>query len=399
MTASERVLVINCGSSSLKYQLLDANDTSTPLASGLIERIGYSAASITHQAKTTIERDREVPDYSAALQSMMEAFTESGIDLDEANLVTVAHRVVHGGEQFVEPVVVTDQVEAAIAELVPLAPLHNPANLEGIRVARRLFASLPQVAVFDTAFHSTIPAHARLYAVPRHWRQDLGVRRYGFHGTSHSYVSRTAASELGRDPGDCNIIVAHLGNGASISAVQAGECIDTSMGMTPLEGLIMGTRSGDIDPAMIFYLHRETGASFEELDQALNKSSGMLALTGESDMRAIEAAAAQGDADATVALEAYAYRIRKYIGAYTAALGRLDAIVFTAGVGENSPAVRHRVLAGLEYQGIVLDEPRNEARGETIISTEDSRVTVMVIATNEEAEIAQQALSLVRVEN
>lgn len=396
MTTDQHILVINCGSSSLKYQLLNISEPGTPIAHGLVDRIGQSGATITHQADQKLHRERAIPDYEVALQEMMGAFTDTGVSLADLNLVAVAHRVVHGGERFVEPVVVTDEVEAAIAQLVPLAPLHNPANLDGIRVSRRLFSQLPQVAVFDTAFHSTIPEHARLYAVPQPWRRDFGVRRYGFHGTSHAYVSRAAAAALGRDPSECNVIVAHLGNGASISAVQGGQCIDTSMGMTPLEGLIMGTRSGDIDPALIFYLHRETGASFEELDQALNKSSGMLALTGASDMRVVEKMAASGDGDAATALEAYAYRIRKYIGAYMAVLGRVDAMVFTAGVGENSPDTRQRVVTGLEPHGIKLDESKNEARGEIIVSTADSSVAVMVIATNEESEIAQQAWSVVQ---
>ncbi|QSB04066.1 acetate/propionate family kinase [Natronoglycomyces albus] len=394
---NQHVLVINCGSSSLKYQLLNADHTTEALASGLIERIGQAQSTLTHRHGSHKRRiEQAIPDHAAALDAMQAAFVETATPLSETNLVAVAHRVVHGGEKFVAPVLVTDEVEKTIASLIPLAPLHNPANLQGIRTARNIFDNLPQVAVFDTAFHSTMPEHARTYAVPRQWREQYGVRRYGFHGTSHSYVSREAARILGRDVADCNVIVAHLGNGASISAVQGGRCIDTSMGMTPLEGLIMGTRCGDIDPALIFYLHRQTGASFEELDQTLNQKSGMAALAGESDMRAVEAAADHGDADSQMALEAYAYRIRKYIGAYTAALGRVDAVVFTAGIGENSPGVRARVLDGLSGLGIEIDQEANHTPGTTVISTAVSSTKVLVIATNEESEIAQQAVALVR---
>ncbi|MCC3761870.1 acetate kinase [Glycomyces sp. TRM65418] len=392
---SAPVLVINSGSSSIKYQLVDG-DTMEASTSGLIERIGQSASLLTHRhAGERHEREGRLADHAAGLEAMVAAFEEHGTPLSTTGLIAVAHRVVHGGERFVQPVIVDDEVEQAIEDLSALAPLHNPANLEGIRVARKLFPKLPQVAVFDTAFHATVPERAHLYAVPASWREDHGVRRYGFHGTSHAYVSRKAAEMLGRSPKEVNVIVAHLGNGASVTAVERGRSIDTSMGLTPLEGLVMGTRSGDIDPAIVFHMHRRTGASFADLDTALNKESGMYALTGQIDMRAIEAAAAAGDRAAQTALEIYCYRIRKYIGSYIAALGGADAIAFTAGVGENSAEVRAGALGSLVALGVQLDEAANAAGG-PIISTPDSPITVMVVPTNEEGEIAGQTAALLR---
>ncbi|THV41717.1 acetate/propionate family kinase [Glycomyces buryatensis] len=392
---SAPVLVINSGSSSIKYQLIDG-ETLVASTSGLIERIGQSESTITH--KTGAEKhvwNEQLPDHAAGLEALVTAFDEFGTPLSKTGLIAVAHRVVHGGRRFVQPVVIDDEVMAAIGELSSLAPLHNPANLEGIQVARKLFPKLPQVAVFDTAFHATVPERAHLYAVPQDWRSEHGVRRYGFHGTSHAYVSRQAAAALGKSPKEVNVIVAHLGNGASVSAVERGRSIDTSMGLTPLEGLVMGTRSGDIDPAIIFHMHRQTGASFADLDSALNKESGMYALTGQVDMRAIEQAATGGDRDAEVALDVYCYRIRKYIGSYIAALGGADAIAFTAGVGENSPEVRARVLESLVALGVKLDDEANEAGG-PVISTSDSPITALVIPTNEEGEIARQTTTLLR---
>ncbi|WP_026924140.1 acetate/propionate family kinase [Glycomyces arizonensis] len=392
---SAPVLVINSGSSSIKYQLVDG-DTREASTSGLIERIGQSESVITH--KTGEEKrvwNEHLDDHAAGLAAMVKACGEFGTPLSEAGLIAVAHRVVHGGERFVQPVVIDDEVEAVVADLIELAPLHNPANLEGIRVARRLFPDLPQVAVFDTAFHATMPERAHVYAVPTAWREEHGVRRYGFHGISHAYVSRRAAEMLGKDPKEVNVIVAHLGNGASITAVERGRSIDTSMGLTPLEGLVMGTRSGDIDPAIVFHMHRRTGASFDELDEALNKRSGMLALTGAIDMRGIVRAAAEGDQTCASALEIYCYRVRKYIGSYIAALGGADAVAFTAGVGENSAEVRARSLEPLAALGLRLDESANQAGG-PVISTSDSRITAMVIPTDEEGEIAEQTAALLR---
>ncbi|WP_025274411.1 acetate/propionate family kinase [Haloglycomyces albus] len=395
---STPVLVINSGSSSLKYQLIDADDLHV-IASGLVERIGEEDGCVTHKSQSGKQvEERPVVDHGEAITAMVEAFRSEGSDLNRVGLKAVAHRVVHGGERFIEPTVITDEVERAIADLAQLAPLHNPANLEGIRVSRRMFRDLPQVAVFDTAFHSTMPPHAYNYAVPSEWREDYGVRRYGFHGTSHSYVSRQAAGEMGKDPRDVNVIVAHLGNGASVTAVSGGRSIDTSMGLTPLEGLVMGTRSGDIDPAIVFHMHRQGGLDVNELDQALNKRSGMLAMTGMVDMRGIEAAAHDGDSAADAALDLYAYRIRKYLGAYMASLGRTDAIAFTAGVGENSPSVRQRALAGLEPLGVVLDEKANEIRGTVDVTGTGSKVRILVIPTNEEGEIATQSAMLLRGE-
>ncbi|WP_100444134.1 acetate/propionate family kinase [Glycomyces xiaoerkulensis] len=392
---SAPVLVINSGSSSIKYRLVDG-DTGEASVSGLIERIGQAESTLAHTAADGKRTRREpVPDHGAGLEAMAAAFDESGTPLSEAGLIAVAHRVVHGGERFVQPVVVDDEVESAIGELAALAPLHNPANLEGIRMARRLFPRLPQVAVFDTAFHATIPERAHRYAVPSHWREDHGVRRYGFHGTSHAYVARRAAEMLGRHPKQVNVVVAHLGNGASITAVERGRSIDTSMGLTPLEGLVMGTRSGDIDPAIVFHMHRRTGAAFAELDTALNQESGMYALTGMVDLRSIEEAARHGDHEAEAALEIYCYRIRKYIGAYIAALGGADAVAFTAGVGENSAEVRARTLHSLVALGVQLDEGANRAGG-PVVSTPDSPITALVVPTNEEGEIAKQTAELLR---
>lgn len=392
---SAPVLVINSGSSSIKYQLVDGDTRAVP-TSGLIEQIGQPQSVITHKTEGREHVQHEsVPDHTTGLEAMVLACSAFGTPLSETGLLAVAHRVVHGGERFVQPVVIDDEVEDAIDALAELAPLHNPANLEGIRVARRLFPHLPQVAVFDTAFHATMPERAHIYAVPTEWRERHGVRRYGFHGTSHAYVSRRAAEMLGKDPKEVNVIVAHLGNGASITAVERGRSIDTSMGLTPLEGLVMGTRSGDIDPAIVFHMHRRTGASFDELDTALNKRSGMLAMTGAIDMRGIVQAASEGDQAAGTALELYCYRVRKYIGAYIAALGGADVIAFTAGVGENSAEVRARTLEPLGALGVRLDESANQAGG-PIISTSDSFVTAMVVPTNEEGEIAAQTTALLR---
>lgn len=373
-----QVLVLNSGSSSIKYQLIDMDDRER-LAVGLVERIGEASGSVA--------------DHAAGMDVVLEELTGS---LDRSRLAAVGHRVVHGGDRFRQATLIDDEVCATIKELIPLAPLHNPANLTLIEAARAAFPDTPQVAVFDTAFHQTIPAHAYTYAVPREWREDLGVRRYGFHGTSHRYVSRRAATMLGRRPEEVNTIVLHLGNGASVCAVREGKSVDTSMGMTPLEGLIMGTRSGDLDPAVSAYVARQTGRGPEEIDAALNKESGMLALAGSNDLRDVDVAAAKGDEAAQLALDAYCYRIRKYIGAYLAALGRVDAVVFTAGVGENSATVRAGALAGLEHLGIAVSSKRNalQSREERYISPYWAQTAVLVVPTDEEIEIADQALEV-----
>lgn len=396
MTArsASRVLVLNCGSSSVKYRLLEPA-TGIVLAGGLIERIGEDGGRLQHRSGDDEQvLLRPFADHAAALAAMGQAFATWGPRLEDAGLVGVGHRVVHGGQRFSAPVVVDDDVVAEIEQLSVLAPLHNPANLEGIRTARVTFPDLPHVAVFDTAFHAGMPARAATYAVPLAWRTEHGVRRYGFHGTSHAFVSRRAAELLGRPLAEVNTIVLHLGNGASACAVRGGHSIDTSMGLTPLAGLVMGTRSGDVDPALSAHLNRVAALSGEEVDATLNRASGMLALAGVSDMREVQRRADAGDADAELALDVYCYRVRCYLGAYHAALGRLDAIAFTAGIGERSAIVRRRVLDGLEPLGIAVDPGRNDddGGGARVISPDGGRVAVLVVPTDEEREIAAQTL-------
>jgi len=368
-------LVLNCGSSSVKYQVVDTMRPE-PLTSGLIER---------------------VTDHTEAIEAIIESLAApgSGVSLDD--LTVVGHRVVQGGSEFSAPTIVTDEVERAIALLSTLAPLHNPPNLAGIAAARVAFPLLPHVAVFDTAFHHTLPEAAYTYAIDRRVAEAHGVRRYGFHGTSHAYVSRETANAMGRDIREVNMIVLHLGNGASACAVKGGRSVDTSMGLTPLEGLVMGTRSGDIDPAVVFHLARAAGMDISEIDDELNRRGGMLGLSGHSDMRDVETAAEEGDAAAILALEVYTRRIRGYIGKYWAQLGTLDAIVFTAGVGEKSETVRRMSIAGLEGLGVVLDLERNagKKKAPTLISADESAVEVWVMPTNEEREIALQAVAAV----
>jgi acetate kinase len=392
-----RVLVVNTGSSSIKYQLFEM-DRQAVLASGLVERIGEVGSRLTHKAEGAeplVVEDR-VADHSDGFHHIFRAFEASGRPIGD--LAGIGHRVVHGGERLTAPTLVDDDTIQAITEQVPLAPLHNPSNLLGIRIARAAFPDTPQVAVFDTAFHQTMPPRAYRYALPAELADGLRIRRYGFHGTSHAYVSRKAAEHLGRPAGELNLITLHLGNGASVAAVAGGRCIDTSMGLTPLEGLVMGTRSGDLDPAILFYLHREAGLSIDDLDDLLNKRSGMLGLAGANDMREVGRRAADGDQAAAEALDVYCYRIRKYVGAYAAALGRLDALVFTAGVGENNDGVRAGVCQGLEGLGVELNPSRNRARSgkARTISADGSRVAVLVVPTNEELEIAEQTLAVVR---
>jgi acetate kinase len=320
-----------------------------------------------------------------------------GIGLDSPELAAIGHRVVHGGKRFTAPTVVDDEVLKEIRRLVPVAPLHNPANITGIEVARALRPDLPQVAVFDTAFHTTIPDHAARYAIDTAVADEHRVRRYGFHGTSHQYVSRATARLLGKDPAEVNVIVLHLGNGASAAAVAGGVCVDTSMGLTPLEGLVMGTRSGDIDPGVVFHLHRVGGLSVDEIDDLLNRRSGLFGLCGENDMREIMRRAEEGDEAARLAFDAYVHRLRKYLGGYYAVLGRVDAIAFTAGVGENAAPVRAAACEGLTELGIAVDPELNSVRSEQarVISPEYSRVVVAVVPTDEELEIAQQAYTVV----
>ncbi|MGK5533453.1 acetate kinase [Streptomyces sp. URMC 129] len=398
MTRATRVLVLNSGSSSVKYQLLDMADTSR-LATGLVERIGERSGRLVHTPAGGERREREarVPDHGAALSAAAGELAADGLGLDSPELAAVGHRVVHGGRRFTEPTVVDDAVLAEIERLVPLAPLHNPANLAGIRTARRLNPRVPQVAVFDTAFHATLPEHAARYAIDVRTADEHRIRRYGFHGTSHAYVARRTAELLGRDPADVNVIVLHLGNGASASAVAGGRCVETSMGLTPLEGLVMGTRSGDIDPAVVFHLSRVAGMPVADIDALLNQRSGLAGLCGDNDMREILRRVDEGDEEARLAFDIYIHRLKKYIGAYTAVLGRVDAIAFTAGVGENAAPVRAAAVAGLSGLGPEVDERLNSARthGPRLISPQYARVAVAVVPTDEELEIATQAFALI----
>ncbi|GAA3804669.1 acetate kinase [Streptomyces chiangmaiensis] len=393
------VLVLNSGSSSVKYQLLDMRDSSR-LAVGLVERIGEQTSRIKHTALTTgctREQNGPVADHQAALKAVAEELARDGLGLDSPELAAIGHRVVHGGMFFSEPTVIDDAVLTEIERLIPVAPLHNAANLTGIRTAMALRPDLPHVAVFDTAFHTTMPEHAARYAIDTKIADRHRVRRYGFHGTSHAYVSRETAKLLGKAPDEVNVIVLHLGNGASASAVRGGRCVDTSMGLTPLEGLVMGTRSGDLDPAVIFHLERVGGMSMDEIDTLLNKRSGLFGLCGDNDMREIQRRIDEGDAQARLAFDIYIHRLKKYIGAYYAVLGRVDAIVFTAGVGENAAPVREAAVMGLEELGLAVDGDLNGVHGDEprLISPADARVAVAVVPTDEELEIATQTYALV----
>jgi acetate kinase len=397
-----RILVINSGSSSIKYQLFDM-DSGAVLASGLVERIGEDVGRIKHNVvATSFENVLEMPiaDHRDGLRYMADMLLDSEIGVIAApdEISAIGHRVVHGGERFSQPTQISAEVKAAIRDLSPFAPLHNPANLQGIEVAEEIFPEAIQVAVFDTAFHQTMPAAAYRYAIPNALYTEHGIRVYGFHGTSHWYVSKQAAAFMGVSAETVNLITAHLGNGASMSAVKGGQSIDTSMGFSPLDGLIMGTRSGDLDPAIVFYLSERLGMSIPEIDKLLNKQSGLLGIAGANDLRDIEARAADGDETAQLALAMYAYRIRKYIGAYVAALGQVDALVFTAGVGENSETVRRLVCENLDSLGIVLDEELNDAAATDVraIHSAESRVQILIIPTNEELEIANQTAALLQ---
>ncbi len=398
---SADVLVINCGSSSIKYELFDG-ETLRPLAQGLVERVGEEESGFRYQAgERTRTQAAPIPDHDAGMALIADTLTdpEVGRLRDAGELFAVGHRVVHGGERFVESTLVTPEVIAAIEEYARFAPLHNPANLVGIRAAQRLFSQAAHVAVFDTAFHQTMPPRAYLYALPYECYEDHGIRRYGFHGTSHRYLALEAARVLGRPPDEVRLITCHLGNGCSISAVAGGRCLDTSMGFTPLEGLVMGTRSGDLDPALVPVLAEALGLATDEVIRLLNKESGLLGLSGVSnDMREVTQAAAGGNQRAELALEVFCYRVRKYIGAYLAALGGAEAVVFSAGIGENSPEVRRRVCAGLGELGIELDDLANESAQGSVadISAADARVRVLVIATDEERMIAEDTYEIAR---
>lgn len=380
----------------MKYQLVDV-DEGAAVASGLIERIGRPVANAKHQfAGNETGFEGEIADHAAALQVMQQLFVDSGRPLRTAALTAVGHRVVHGGSIFGDPVLVDDAVLQQIRDLSSLAPLHNPANATGIEQARMAFPGTPQVAVFDTAFFRTLPAAAHTYAIDRRVAAEHQIRRYGFHGTSHQYVSQQVAIALGRDVEELDQIVLHLGNGASVSAIRGGVAVETSMGLTPLEGLVMGTRSGDLDPGALLHLLR-SGLDVDELDTLLNRQSGLLGLSGVNDFRDLAALITDGDADAELALQVYCHRVRKYIGAYLAVLGGADVLTFTAGVGENAAAVRAQILSGLDGLGIWVDAARNSVRSSEarIISPDSSPVTVMVVPTNEELAIARASARLV----
>lgn len=390
------IIVINAGSSSIKYQLIDVLAERT-LAVGLVERIGEPMGRLVHRGPgAPIERQAPIPDHTQGFTEMVRAFAESGEPLDGLGVTAVGHRVVQGGGEFVEPTPIDDEVAARILALASLAPLHNPGNHQAIVAARAAFPTVPHVAVFDTAFHRSMPPAAYTYAIDPSVAAAHDVRRYGFHGISHQVVSRQAAAHLGRPAHELKQIVLHLGNGASACAVDRGSSIATSMGLTPLEGLVMGTRSGDVDPGALLHLLR-AGFDVDALDELLNRRSGLAGLAGSNDMRDVRARAAAGEADARLALEVYARRIRHYLGAYLVELGGADAVVFTAGVGENQPELRAEVCAGLEWFGIELDAAANAAPGDgpRTISSEKSRVAVLVVPTDEEAEIARQTWELV----
>ncbi|GAA3599836.1 acetate kinase [Klugiella xanthotipulae] len=391
------VLVVNSGSSSFKYQLIEMS-TERRVASGLVERIGEPMGRAVHQTdEGTSELAHPIPDHTAGFALMMAAFAAADSDLSEMPIVAVGHRVVHGGKRFFAPTVIDDDVAWNIADLADLAPLHNPANHQGIVAARLAFPSVPQVAVFDTAFHQTMPAEAYTYAIDRELAEKHRVRKYGFHGTSHKFVSEEAARFVGRPNAELKQIVLHLGNGASACAIVGGVSQDTSMGMTPLQGLVMGTRSGDVDPSALFHLARHAHLSIDELDTLLNRGSGMLGLAGTGDMRDVHRLADAGEAHAVLALDVYVRRIRHYLGAYLVHLGGADVITFTAGIGENGPEIRQEVLAGLEWLGIRLDRERNALpnTGPRRISTDDSPIAVLVVPTDEELEIARQTVETI----
>ncbi|MDE7309916.1 MAG: acetate kinase [Lachnospiraceae bacterium] len=395
-----KILVLNCGSSSLKYQLIDMENEEV-LAKGLCERIGQDGAVLTHKPedKDKYVKETAMPDHQVAVQLVLNALmdAEHGVITDSKEIGAVGHRVLHAGQKYSQSIVVDEKVKAVIRECFPLGPLHNPANLIGIEACEKALPGTPNVAVFDTAFHQTMPPKAYMYAVPYNWYEDYDIRRYGFHGTSHAFVSARAIEFAGLDPENSKVIVCHLGNGSSISAVLNGKCIDTSMGLTPLEGLPMGTRSGDIDPAIVQFVANKEGKTVDEMLNILNKKSGMLAVSGRSsDFRDLNDGMDNGDERCKLALEIFCYKVAKYIGSYIAALHGVDAIAFTAGVGENDNVVRKMVMEYFDYMGIKLDEEENNKRGDDrYISTSDSSVKVLVIPTNEELRIARETQELV----
>jgi acetate kinase len=393
------VLVINAGSSSVKYKLYQMDDESA-LAEGTVDRIGVSGSNLIHKPidKSEIKIESSVPNYETALDMVMSALTHSDYGVIESakDISAVGHRVVHGGEKISSSVLITDEVEEIIKDCSDLAPLHNPPNMMGIQACKKLLPNIPQVAVFDTAFHRTIPEEAYLYAIPYRLYDEYSIRRYGFHGTSHRYVANISAEVLGQPLETLRIVTCHLGNGCSMTAVKEGKSIDTSMGFTPLEGLIMGTRSGDIDPAIVFYLTERVGLAVQDVISMLNRESGLIGLSGISrDMRDILKSASEGNKRAISTIKCFTYRIKKYIGAYAFSMGGLDAVVFTAGIGENSAKIRAMVCEGLEFLGLKIDHQRNSNKN-NIISSDDSKVKVLVIPTNEELLIARDTIQITK---
>ncbi len=398
-----KVLVINAGSSSLKYQLIDMN-TESPLAVGLCERIGIQDSIITQKRfdGKKLEKHTDFPTHKVALEDVVKALTdpEFGVIKDMGEINAVGHRVVHGGENFTASALIDESVEKAIKDCFELAPLHNPPNMMGIDACAEIMPGTPMVAVFDTAFHQTIPAYAYMYALPYNLYEKYGVRKYGFHGTSHFYVSRRAAAMLGKPLEETKIITCHLGNGSSITAIKGGKSVETTMGFTPLEGVAMGTRCGSIDPAVVPFIMEKEGLSTRDVDTLMNKKSGVLGVSGISnDFRDLDEAASHGNERAELALEVFAYKIKKVIGEYSAVLNGADAVVFTAGIGENSASIRKRILSGLDGIGIKIDDEKNKIRGQEIdISTPDAKVRVLVIPTNEELTIARDTKEIVETE-
>jgi acetate kinase len=405
-----KLLVINCGSSSIKFEVFEGKACRL-IAGGLLEKIGTSEARLRQKRRLedgTIdfsETVEPVADHAGGFELIVRVNARDKIFTSEAELYGIGHRVVHGGERFQEPTLITEEVVAAIRSLIPLAPLHNPANLLGIEVLRKSFPQVPQVAVFDTMFHQTLPPQAYHYALPYELYEKYHVRRYGFHGTSHGYVAKEAARHLGQVPEETNLITLHLGNGASATAIKNGRSIDTSMGLTPLEGLVMGTRCGDLDPALHFYLLEETRMTPEELKEILNSQSGLKGLCGLNDMREILEQGDRGNERARRAIDLFCYRIKKYIGAYVAVLGRVDAVVFTGGIGENAPAIREKVCAGMEHLGIILDQAKNRRAAGSIYEIHPEKdptkvgakdfLPLLVIKTDEELEIARQTIRII----
>lgn len=395
-----KIFVVNCGSSSLKYQLIDMEKQDV-IAKGLVERIGIAGSVLTHQPnnsdKVVIEED--MPTHKEALKNVIDALINKdyGVIKSMDEISAVGHRVVHAGEKFAFSVVINDEVINALKECIDLAPLHNPPNIIGIEACKQLMPDVPMVGVFDTAFHQSMPKHAYIYPLPYEFYTQYGIRRYGFHGTSHKYVSERAAAILGKDIQSLKIVTCHLGNGASIAAVKNGKSVDTSMGFTPLEGLAMGTRCGDIDPAIVGFLMEKENLDINGINNIMNKKSGVLGISGvSSDFRDIEEAAKKGNDRAKLALDIFAYKVKKYIGAYAAAMGGIDAVVFTAGLGENSASMRESICKGLEFLGVKIDKEKNNIRGkETIISAEDASVKIILIPTNEELMIARDTKALV----